>query len=49
MTAQHLTDGFLRNDPNYLDLNVPATDKHFVWELPQNDTQANTNLQKNWE
>lgn len=49
MAAQHLTDGFLRNDPNYLDLNVPATDKHFVWELPQNDTQANTNLQKNWE
>lgn len=48
LKAQTLTDGYLQSQPNYQNLDVPATDKHFVWEIPVNDTQANGNLQHNW-
>lgn len=32
----------------YQDLQVDADDIRFVWEIPQQDTQSNPNIQKNW-
>lgn len=49
LKAQTVTDGYLQSQTRYQDLDVPATDKHFVWEIPVNDTQANPNLKHNWD
>ena len=50
MEAQHFNGNLLTSVPNagYQDLEVSASDKRFVWEIPDNDRQANPNLQPNW-
>lgn len=48
MTPQNLTAGFLLTQTNCTELNIPAGDMRFVWEIPSNDLQANPNLQRNW-
>ena len=50
MEAQHFNGNLLTSVPNagYQDLEVSATDKRFVWEIPDNDRQANPNLKPNW-
>lgn len=48
MKAQNCVEGYLQSQPNYQDLNVPASNQKFVWEIPTNDLQANPNLKRNW-
>lgn len=48
MTAQRLQAGFLLDQANTQDLDIPAGDRRFVWEIPSNDLQANPNLERNW-
>ena len=50
MEAQHFNGNLLTSVPNagYQDLEIAADDKRFVWEIPDNDRQANPNLQPNW-
>lgn len=48
MTPQTLVAGFLLTQTNCTELNIPAGDQRFVWEIPSNDLQANTNLERNW-
>lgn len=47
MPAQQLEDGFLNKQPGFQDLSVTADNFRFVWEIPSQDLQANTNLQRN--
>ena len=52
-------DGFTRHDPQDAtvlsvgtgmeSLNIEAGNIRFVWEIPANDLNANTNLIPNWE
>ncbi len=50
MEAQHFNGNLLTSVPNagYQDLVISADNKRFVWEIPDNDRQANPNLQPNW-
>lgn len=48
MKAQNCVEGYLQSQPNYQDLNIPASNQKFVWEIPTNDLQANPNLKRNW-
>ena len=50
MEAQHFNGNLLTSVPNagYQDLEISADNKRFVWEIPDNDRQANPNLQPNW-
>ena len=34
--------------PGYSELKVESDDVRFVWEIPVNDLEANTNLVPNW-
>ena len=52
-------DGFTRHDPQNMDilavgmgmetLSVDASNMRFVWEIPANDLNANSNLVPNWD
>ena len=47
MKAQSFPVNILR--PDALNLKVEANDKRFVWEIPSQDLQANSNLVPNWK
>ncbi len=48
MTPQAFSNFMLITQQNYTNLDIPAGYFKFVWEIPSQDTQANTNLIKNW-
>lgn len=48
LEAQTLTAGFLDETTGYKDLSIDADNYRWVWEIPTNDLQANTNLERNW-
>lgn len=48
MKAQEFSTNMLITTSGYQDIEVDADDIRFVWEIPQQDTQSNPNIQKNW-
>ncbi len=48
MTPQSFGAAILVNQPGYRDLTIAADNFKFVWEIPSNDLQANTHLERNW-
>lgn len=48
MQPQALAAGFLISTDGFTNLNMPANDYHWVWEIPSNDLTVNKNLERNW-
>lgn len=48
MTPQAFNSALLINSKGYTDLEVKADNKRFVWEIPQQELQANKNMKSNW-
>lgn len=48
MEPQSFSNNILITTSGYTTLTVPANDRHFTWEFPQQDLQANPNLVPNW-
>lgn len=48
MTPQAFTKNILITATGYTNLTVSADDRRFTWEIPQQDLQANPNLEPNW-
>lgn len=48
MECQQFSQNILIQGSDYTNLEVDADNIRFVWEIPQQDTQANPNMQKNW-
>ncbi len=48
LTPQNFTTNMLVNQQGYRNLKIEADNMKFVWEIPANDLQANTNLVSNW-
>lgn len=46
--AQSFSTAILSTEMNTQNLTISADNQKFVWEIPSNDLQANTNLQRNW-
>jgi len=48
MHSQNFSQQILNTQKGYQDLEVNADNIRFVWEIPQQDTQSNPKMQKNW-
>ncbi len=48
LTPQKFTTNMLIRQAGYDELTIKADNMKFVWEIPSNDLQANTNLERNW-
>ncbi len=48
LTPQAFGINMLISQPDYQNLEIKSDNFKFVWEIPSNDLQANTNLEHNW-
>ncbi len=49
MTPQAFSEKMLITTAGYIDLSISADNMKFVWEIPSQDLQSNTNLERNWK